>query len=357
LSLIDKALWVNFYPYYNTNMKKILYFLFILTSTVSAQDLSKLYKKVSSSVVYINIESLDYSQVLFSNQVNKEESLGSGVLVGENGLIWTAAHVIEASEKITVEFSDGDVYEAEVISSDTNADVALIQVKDSFQIKEKTIAKIGNSDNSDIGDTVFIIGAPHGFRQSLSKGIISGKYIPENLSNQFEEVEFIQTDASINPGNSGGPMFNMNGEVIGIASRIYTTSGGFDGIGFAVASNVAQKVLQNRENWAGIESLVMSPELTALLNVPQKGGILITKVSTKGKAGKLGLIGGFIPVNIAGQEILLGGDIILEIAGIKIEDTSSLKLVNEKLSSKENGTKISIVILRHGQVFPTTYNK
>jgi len=229
-------------------MKKIVFLLALVSLNISAQDLSKLYKKVSSSVVYINIESYDYSDVLFSQQVRKEESLGSGVLIAEEGLIWTAAHVIQASEKITVEFTDGDVYEAEVISSDTNADVALIKVKDSFQLKEKNIAKIGDSDKVQIGDNVFIIGAPYGFKQSLSKGIISGKYSPENLSNRFEKVDFFQTDASINPGNSGGPMYNMKGEIVGIASRIYTVSGGFDGIGFAVTSNVANKVLANREN-------------------------------------------------------------------------------------------------------------
>jgi serine protease Do len=278
-------------------------------------------------------------------------------LIGEDGLIWTAAHVIQASEKITVEFTDGDIYEAEVVSSDSNADVALIKITNNFQLKDKKIADIGDSDKANIGDNVFVIGAPHGFKQSLSRGVISGKYIPENLSNQFQKVEFIQTDASINPGNSGGPMFNMKGEVIGIASRIYTVSGGFDGIGFAVSSNVAKRVLENIENWSGIESVVLSPELTALLNVPQKGGILITKVSTKGKAGKLGLIGGFIPVVIAGQEMLLGGDIILEIGGIKIEDQISLELVQERLSLIDKGTQISIVILRQGQVISTIYTK
>ncbi|MDG1804958.1 trypsin-like peptidase domain-containing protein [Flavicella sp.] len=338
-------------------MKKIVFLLALVSLNISAQDLSKLYKKVSSSVVYINIESYDYSDVLFSQQVRKEESLGSGVLIAEEGLIWTAAHVIQASEKITVEFTDGDVYEAEVISSDTNADVALIKVKDSFQLKEKNIAKIGDSDKVQIGDNVFIIGAPHGFKQSLSKGIISGKYSPENLSNRFEKVDFFQTDASINPGNSGGPMFNMKGEIVGIASRIYTVSGGFDGIGFAVTSNVANKILANRENWSGFESMVLSPELAALLNLPQQGGILITKVSTQGKAGKLGLMGGFVPVVIAGQELLLGGDIILEIAGVKILDHSSLELVQERLINTKDGEKVSIVILRQGQVVSTTYDK
>ena len=338
-------------------MKKVLYLLFLLSLSISSQELSKLYKKVSSSVVYIDIESLDYSEVLFSQQINKEESLGSGVLVSEEGLIWTASHVIQSAEKITVEFTDGDVYEAEVISSDTNADVALIKIKDSFEIKKKKVAVIGDSDKAQIGDNVFIIGAPHGLKQSLSRGIVSGKFIPENMSNTFEQVEFIQTDASINPGNSGGPMFNMKGEVIGIASRIYTTSGGFDGIGFAVSSNIATKILSEKGSWTGMETLFLTPELSALLNVPQKAGVLVTKVSTKGKAAKVGLVGGFIPINIAGQEILLGGDIILEIAGVVIEDQSSLHLVKEKLETIERGTNISIVILRHGQKIATTYER
>ncbi len=338
-------------------MKFFLGVLLFISITTSAQDLSKLYKKVSSSVVYINIESYDYSDVLFSHEIRKENSLGSGVLIGEEGLIWTAAHVIQASEEITVEFIDGDIYQAEVISSDSNADIALIKIIKDFKLKDKKVAIIGDSDKASVGDNVFVIGAPHGFKQSLSKGIISGKYIPENLSNRFEKVEFLQTDASINPGNSGGPMFNMKGEVIGIASRIYTASGGFDGIGFAVSSNVAKKVLEGRHNWSGIESLLLSPELTALLNVPQKSGVLITRVSSKGKAGKLGLIGGFIPANIAGQDVLLGGDIILEIVGVKVEGRTSLELVQNKLGSIEKGSKISIVILRQGKIISTIYEK
>ena len=339
-------------------MKKSIYLLFLLLSiSVSSQSLSKLYKKVSSSVVYIDIESLDYSEVLFSNKVNTEESLGSGVLINEEGYIWTAAHVIQSAEKITVEFTDGDSYEATVVSSDSNADVALLKILDTFDIKKKKVAVIADSDKANIGDNVFIIGAPHGLKQSLSRGIISGKFEPENMSNTFQKVEFIQTDASINPGNSGGPMFNMNGEVIGIASRIYTKSGGFDGIGFAVSSNIATKILSENIGWSGMETLFLSPEFAALLNVPQQSGVLITKISTKGKAGKIGLKGGFVPINFAGQEILLGGDIILEVAGVRIIDQSSLVLIREKLETVEKGTKISLVILRYGQEIPTTYIK
>lgn len=339
-------------------MKKLVLIVLLISFASTAQNLPKLYNKVNSSVVFIDIESYDYSEVLFSQKVNTEESLGSGVLVGKEGLIWTAAHVIQSAEKITVEFTDGDKYEAEVIASDTNADVALIKVKEGFQLKKKDVAIIADSDKANIGDNVFIIGAPHGFKQSLSRGIISGRFVPEGLSSSFEKVEFLQTDASINPGNSGGPMFNMDGEVIGIASRIYTTSGGFDGIGFAVASNVAKKLLSDVSgSWSGMESLFLTPELAALLNVPQKAGVLVTKISSKGTAAKLGLIGGYIPINVAGQEVLLGGDIILEIAGVRLENQESIYHIKDKLKHIKKGTKVSIVILRHGQQMATQFEK
>lgn len=339
-------------------MKKLVLIVLLISFASTAQNLPKLYNKVNSSVVFIDIESYDYSEVLFSQKVNTEESLGSGVLVGKEGLIWTAAHVIQSAEKITVEFTDGDKYEAEVIASDTNADVALIKVKEGFQLKKKDVAVIADSDKANIGDNVFIIGAPHGFKQSLSRGIISGRFVPEGLSSSFEKVEFLQTDASINPGNSGGPMFNMDGEVIGIASRIYTTSGGFDGIGFAVASNVAKKLLSDVSgSWSGMESLFLTPELAALLNVPQKAGVLVTKISSKGTAAKLGLIGGYIPINVAGQEVLLGGDIILEIAGVRLENQESIYHIKDKLKHIKKGTKVSIVILRHGQQMATQFEK
>ena len=215
---------------------------------VQAQQLSKLFKNVSSAVVFIEIESFDYSQMTLDPESISSESLGSGVLISPEGLIWTAAHVVQAAELIRVEFNDGDVYEAEVLISNPNADVALIKIKEGFQLKNKSVATIADSDSVEIGDDIFIIGAPHGLKQSLSKGIISGRFTPDNLSNDFETVEFLQTDAAINPGNSGGPMFNMNGDVVGIASRIYSKSGGFEGIGFAISSNVAKKILSKKEN-------------------------------------------------------------------------------------------------------------
>jgi len=340
-------------------MKKIVYLILAFSSSIMAQSLSKVYENVSSSVVYIDIVSYDYSKVAFNKMVNTEAaSLGSGVLISEDGLIWTASHVIQTAEKITVEFTDGDVYEAEVLLSNTNADIALIKVLGDFKRKKKKVATIGDSDAVSIGDDVFVIGAPHGFKQSLSRGIVSGKYVPDNLSNNFEKVEFLQTDAAINPGNSGGPMFNMKGEVVGVASSIYTMSGGFDGIGFAVSSNVAKKMLSGEKGvWTGMESLLLPQELARLLNVPQKSGLLITHVSSKGTAAKIGLLGGYLPLEIGGRKILLGGDIVLEIAGIKFINEESRYKIQQKLSSIKNGGKVTITILRQGEIRTAEFDK
>jgi serine protease Do len=325
--------------------------LLFLTLTSWAQPLPKLFKKLSKSVVFIDVVSYDYSNLIYNQTVGEEESLGSGVLISENGMIWTASHVIQHAEKIKVEFLDGDNYEAEVIASDPNADVALLKISPGFELKNKTVAVIGDSDKTEVGEDIFVIGAPHGFKQSLSKGIISGRYSPESLSNDFDTVEFLQTDAAINPGNSGGPMFNMKGEVVGIASRIYTLSGGFDGIGFAVTSNVAKAILEDSNSpWTGMESIVLSEDMASILNVPQKSGLLILKLSSKGSVAKLGLRGGFIPSTIAGKDILLGGDIVLEFAGIEIQNQSSIHAIKEKLKVLNKGEKVSFSVLRNGAI-------
>ena len=340
-------------------MRPYLLLLTLFSSLYSyPQELPKLYDDVSSAVVFIDVVSYDYSQVSTLQKVSTQSALGSGVLVSRTGAIWTAAHVVQAAEEIWVEFNDGDKYRAKVVTSNPNADVALLNIEDEFELKEKKVATIGDSNEVKVGEDVFVVGAPHGFKQSLSRGIISGRHVPENMSNGFERVEFFQTDAAINPGNSGGPMFNMKGEVIGIASSIYTTTGGFDGIGFAVAANVAKELLSEQANaWTGMESMVLSSKMARILNVPQESGILILKVSSKGSAAKIGLRGGFIPSTIAGREILLGGDIILEIAGVKVIDNTAAYQVRQKLKNLPKGKKFSMTILRQGAVHEAKVTK
>lgn len=332
-------------------LKKSLFFLFTCSLiTVSAQNLTELYKEVSSSVVVINTISVGVQGAGANIELINEEALGSGVLVSKEGLIWTAAHVVQSAETVEVEFLDGSIYEAEVLSSNNQADVALIKVMKDFQLKEKKVAKIGDSDRVLIGEDIFVLGAPHGFKQSLSKGIVSGRYIPQHLSNDFIPIEFLQTDAALNPGNSGGPMFNMRGEIVGIASSIYTNSGGFEGIGFVISSNVAKKLLMGKDNlWTGMESILITGNIARVLNVPQDTGLLITNVSTKGAASQLGLRGGDVSSTIDGTELLIGGDIILNIAGITLEDTNSFFLIRDLLSNTKKAEKIKMTILRNGE--------
>ena len=340
-------------------MRIRLSILLLLTTTLSmGQNLADLYDKVSSSVVVIYAVSLSAEPSGNKIVQVENEATGSGVLISQQGLIWTAAHVVQTAEVVGVEFLDGDIYEADVVSSNQQADVALLKIKDKFDLKQKHIAKVGDSDKARIGSDLFVLGAPHGFKQSLSRGILSGRFEPENLSNNFVKIEYLQTDAAINPGNSGGPVFNMEGEVIGIASSIYTQSGGFEGIGFAIASNVTRQVLMDEASiWTGIESILVTGPIAAALNVPQRSGLLITSVSSKGVASRLGLKGGYIPANINGTEILIGGDIILNIAGIDIADNNSIFQIRNELQKAPKGKKFTISILRNGLVGQAEFSK
>ena len=340
-------------------MKKIISLIFLLSlSTVSGQKLSELYKEVNSSVVVIDIISVAPERTGDQIELVAQQSQGSGVLISKDGLIWTAAHVVQSAEEVKVEFLDGDLYQGEVITSNEEADVALVRISEEFNLKNKKVAAIGDSDKAEIGEDVFVLGAPHGFKQSLSRGILSGRFSPESLMNDFIKIEFLQTDAAINPGNSGGPMFNMKGEVIGIASRIYTNSGGFEGIGFAMSSNVAHKLLMEEATlWGGMESMMVDGSLAAALNVPQDAGILVMNVSSKGAGGQLGIKGGYIPASIDGVDLLLGGDIILEIAGTQVKDVNSIFEIRSKIANFAVGQEITMTILRNGKVGQGKFKK
>jgi len=343
----------------NLKMKKIILIILLLFSYLGkTQNLPELYNDVKSSVVIIKILSIDAERSGDNQLLVTSAKQGSGVLVSKEGLIWTAAHVVQSAEIVGVEFLDGDIYEAEVLSTNPMADVALIKIKDTFKLKEKKVVVIGDSDKINIGEDVFVIGAPFGLKQSLSRGILSGKHTLDSINNSFSSVEFLQTDAAINTGNSGGPMFNMKGEVVGISSRIYSHLGEFNGIGFAVSSNIAKKLLMEESNiWTGMESLLIVGDLAKALNLPQESGLLVLSMSSKGIAAKLGLQAGTIPVIINDVEIVIGGDIILDFAGIKIEDVNFPAMAKKKIKAYHKGDKIPIRFLRNGKVEVIQYIK
>ena len=335
-------------------MKKQVLFICALLCAISvqAQNLSKIYKEVHSSVVVI--KTLSEVKTGFDDKlnVNTFEGQGSGVLISKDGLIWTASHVVHTAAMVAVKFPDGDVYRAQVLSSNQLADVALIKIEGDFELKDKYVAKIGDSDKVQTGDDLFIIGAPRGLEQTLSRGVVSGRLTPEGLSEDFSPIEYLQTDAAINPGNSGGPLFNMNGEVIGIASFILSESGGFNGIGFGASSNVAKKILMESRNWwTGMEFVLLTDKLAQVFNLPQPAGLLVTSVSEYGGiANMLGLRGGYLRATIEGKDLLIGGDIILAIAGIELSSPEALTEVRKNLYSLKESDSFTIRFLRAGKV-------
>ena len=332
-------------------MKAIIYIFYLITAfTGTAQNLADCYENVKSSVVIVEILSISPKNQGNDLTLVARSFQGSGVLISDDGMIWTAAHIVQAAELVRVEFLDGTVYEAEVLSTNPLADVALIKIKNNFSLNGKKAAPIGNSNTIRIGEDVFILGAPFGLKQSLSKGVLSGRHVPESLSNDFANIEFLQTDAAINHGNSGGPMFNMKGEVVGIASSIYSISGGFNGIGFAVSSNTAKKLLMDKPTiWTGMESIIVTGHIAKALNIPQETGLLILSISSKGVANKIGLRGGTVDATIDGTDLIIGGDIILDFAGISFDTFNFRDLMKKKLDSITKGDIIPITILRGGK--------
>lgn len=326
-------------------------FVFFISFTSFSQNLANLYKKVNSSIVVIKTINSVSAGSGDKQKVQTAGGLGSGVLISNDGLIWTASHVVHSADKVAVKFNDGDVYEAEVLSSNPLADVALIKVESGFELKEKHIAIIGNSDEVLVGEDIFVIGAPLGVEQTLTKGIVSGRISTEEIGNDFAEVEYLQTDAAINQGNSGGPMFNMKGQVIGIASFILSQSGSSAGLGFGTTSNVAKKVLMDQPNlWTGMEFLILSNELAEAFNLPQEAGLLVLSVTSTGLGSKMGLRGGYINAVIDGKELLIGGDIILEIAGIKLNSPEGISKLQKRMISFQKGESYLVKYLRAGEV-------
>jgi len=331
-------------------MKKILLLvlLAILTQKSMAQNLADLFEQNKHSVVTIYVSESMNTGTGDPRTFASNQGLGSGILIKDD-LVLTASHVVANADKIMVQFYDGESVEATTTRISRMADVAVITL--SSPPANPKVALIGNSDDVRIGDEIFVVGAPMGLPYSLSRGVISGRHAEHELSNDGKSLEFFQTDAAINTGNSGGPMFNYNGEVIGIVSSILTRSGGFEGIGFAATSNVARELLTNRgSRYFGTENLVLSKEMASILNVPQESGLLVQHVVRNSPAGMLGIKGGFRKVTIGEEEILLGGDIILQVDHIVITGEESNYKLWEYLNSGQSTVTYTIKVIRSGKL-------
>ena len=315
----------------------------------AAQGLVATFKRVNPSVVIIRAR---WKEVGSSGQMGGVNEVGSGVLISPDGQVITAAHVVQTADEITAEFLSGEVVNARVIASEPEADVSLLQLD---RVPAKAlVARFGNSDRAEVGDQIFIIGAPYGISHTLSVGYVTGRRKPNTVYSEMALAEFFQTDAAINPGNSGGPMFNMAGEVIGIASHNITKSGGSEGLGFVVTINMARRLLlEQRSFWSGMSGVIVGGQVARALNLPQAVGLMVQQVAANSPAAQMDLRPGVIPASIEGKSFLLGGDIILAVQEREI-GTETYEALQARLRSLPRGSTISVLVLRDGR--PVTLN-
>lgn len=309
-----------------------------------AQSLGPMFRRVNGSVVIIRAK---WKEVGGSGQVGRVNEVGSGVLISPDGKVITASHVVQTADEITAEFLDGQVVGARVTASEPEADVSLLQLEK--VPAQATVARMGNSDRAQVGDQVFIIGAPYGIGHTLSVGYITARHKPNTVYSEMALAEFFQTDAAINPGNSGGPMFSMGGEVIGIASHNISKSGGSEGLGFVVTINMARRLLLEQPSfWSGMSGAILSGPVARALNLPQKVGLMVQQIAADSPASRIGLRPGTIPGTIEGKSFLLGGDIILAVQGREI-GSESYETLQARLRALPAGSPISLEVLRDGQ--------
>lgn len=261
----------------------------------------------------------------------RQGSLGSGFIIGAEGLILTNNHVIEDASEITVKLADDRRFKAEIVGRDPKTDLALIRIKAGNAL---TVLPLGDSDAMEVGDWVVAIGNPFGLGNTVTSGIVSAKYRTIG-SGTYDN--FIQTDTPINPGNSGGPLLNMQGKVIGINSAIFSQSGGNVGIGFALPINMVQELLPQlregrvRRSYLGVMIQDVTPALEEVLNLGTNSGALVSDVVAGGPGFKAGV---------------LRGDVIVSFDGKKVSSAQQLPMA---VASTPIGKKVVVEIIRKGK--------
>ena len=328
------------------------------------EDLIKLYDKVDQSVV----------QVTQKSNIPGMSRLGSGFIYDKEGYIVTNYHVV-AGDNISKEFdvtlTDGSTYKAKVIGMDPYAEIAVLKIplENDTQVSEKLIPlQVGNFSEVSVGQRVAAVGNPFGLSASITEGIVSGlgRLLPA-LSPEIDQIplveespafsipNIIQTDAAINPGNSGGPLLNMNGEVIGINTAIFSATGVYSGVGFAIPSYLIQKVVPSlittgeyQHPYLGISGTDIDADIAEIMNLQNTTGFLVIQVTADSPADKAGIHGGSILTKIDGRDVELGGDVIIGI------DDKPIRKIDDLLSyldkEKKVGENVTLSIVRNGQI-------
>ena len=337
--------------------KHLVLFLVLVLNFVPANGVSRLsideqeniriYEKSSRAVVNISNIAVNYD--FFYRAIPSESGSGTGFIIGESGLIVTNYHVVENASKLVVTLSNNSQWPGKLIGADPNNDLAIVRIQapvDSYDILE-----FSNSNDIVVGQKVLALGNPFGLRQTLTTGIISalGRTIAAKNGRKIEGI--IQTDAAINPGNSGGPLLDSEGKVIGINTAIIGSAGSV-GIGFAVPSNTALRILPDlleygyvRRPWLGIEPIPTVYLRRIGIDVPD--GLLIARVVIGASADQAGLRGATRTVKVGRYKVPWGGDIITHINGSPVFTMEDLA---QQIETRKSGDEVTISYIRKESV-------
>lgn len=347
------------------HLYKLLFILCIgqisLLQAADLPDFSKLVEQVSPAVVNIstskkvannyNMLAPDLEDIppMFREffreqtpnypQYQQTRSLGSGFIISDDGYILTNNHVVNGADEIIVRLSDRRELKATLVGADPRTDVALLKV----EAKSLPVVKMGKSETLKVGEWVMAIGSPFGFDHSVSVGVVSAK--GRSLGAESNYVPFIQTDVAINPGNSGGPLFNLNGEVVGVNSQIVTRSGGFMGLSFAIPVDVAVNVADQLKTsgkvqraWLGVMIQEVSRDLAESFGLAKPAGALVVDILPDGPAAKSGLQVGDVVLSVNGQAINRSADLPHIVGMLNAGEKANLQVMR-------NGSNKNITIV------------
>jgi S1-C subfamily serine protease len=342
----------------------------------TSKTLTDIFRQTQNSTVQIKSTKPNTNELIIINGdpiTRNNVALGSGFVYDNEGRIVTNSHVVSGADKVEVTFVDGNTYSAKVIGGDPYTDLAVLQITDNnFSAKRVVPLTIGNSSNLQAGERVAAIGNPFGLYGSITEGIVSGLgrllpisetepanpqqgiLGPVKNSPAFSIPNIIQTDAAINPGNSGGPLLNMKGEVIGINTAIFSNTGSYSGVGFAIPSDTMKKVVPSliqrgiyEHPYLGVSGIDVTSDIAKVMKLNETKGFLVTDITSGGPADKAGIHGGDVLTDINGTEVELGGDVIIGI------DNTTVRKIDDMLSYLETkrqvGDTAKLTIVRDGR--------
>lgn len=302
-----------------------------------------IFDVASPSVVSIEVESVRSGL--------RSRSLGSGFVYDSMGHVVTNDHVVEGAQRVLVSFIDGTTVEGRVVGTDPYSDLAVISIGNGR--KAIQWLKLGDSASLKIGEPVVAIGNPFGLAGSLTTGVVSQKGRLLEAKGGFSMSNIIQIDAAINPGNSGGPLFNYRGEVVGVTTAIESTTGTFSGVGFAIPSNTVKRVAKSligsgkyTHSWMGISGRSLSLELTEAMSLKESRGVLVIDVVKDSPAEKAGLRGGTRSVQIRGENIKIGGDVIVKLNDQPVGRIDDMLAYLDEYTRP--GDKVNLEVVRDG---------